>query len=140
MADIPVLLCTAGDHAGQRIAVPEHGLNIGRSADNELVLNEDGVSRFHVRMLFDNGSLWIQDAGSRNGVFVNGHRVTGHKALKLGDEVSVADHVFLVKLESESQLPASTSTPAPAQGNDDTTQESEADDNKPSRSWFWPFS
>ena len=140
MADIPVLLCTEGDHHGQRITVPEGGLNIGRSADNELVLNDDGVSRFHARLLFDNGSLWLQDAGSRNGIFVNGHRVTGHKALKVGDEVSVAEHVFLIKLEAESQLSSRTPAPRSTRGSDDTTKDDEAPENKGNRPWFWPFS
>ena len=32
--DVPVLVCTAGELVGLRVAVPEGGLGIGRSADN----------------------------------------------------------------------------------------------------------
>lgn len=139
MADIPVLVCTAGGHAGRRITIPEGGLNIGRSPDNELVLLEDGVSRFHARLHFDNGAVWLRDAGSRNGVFVNGKRVTDHKALKVGDEITLAEHTFLVKLESDSQLPSPTPPPTGegGGGGDDTTQDEEPPKARP---WYWPFS
>lgn len=98
MADVPVLLCTAGAIQGERITVPEGGLSIGRADENTIVLrDDDGVSRFHARLLYDNGSLWLQDAGSRNGVFVNDVRVTGHQALRVGDEIRVGGHVFVLR-------------------------------------------
>ncbi len=127
MADIPVLVCTAGTLAGQRIRVPDQGLDIGRSDENEVVILDDGVSRFHARLLYDNGQLWLQDAGSRNGIFVNDVRITGHKALKVGDEIKIALHTFAVKWEDEAD---------PA----DTEAFDSADGRAPRRRWFWPFS
>jgi pSer/pThr/pTyr-binding forkhead associated (FHA) protein len=65
------------------------------------------VSRYHARLVFENGSLWLQDAGSRNGVFVNGVRVTGHKALKVGDSMTIAEHTFELRwLDDESSVEA----------------------------------
>lgn len=101
MADVPVLVCTAGRAQGQRIQVPEGGIGIGRSGENTVVIHDDGVSRYHARLLFDNGSLWVQDAGSRNGVFVNGTRLTGHKALKVGDAITIAQHTFELRWEED---------------------------------------
>ena len=131
MADVPILVCTSGELAGQRFDVPEGGLDIGRADENGVVVRDDGVSRFHARLLYDNGQLWLQDAGSRNGVFVNGQRVTGHRALKVGDEITIAKHVFSVKWRSEGTAeepaapePARSPTPTP----------------KPAGRWWWPFS
>lgn len=140
MADVPVLVCIEGGLKGQRFAVPEGGLDIGRASENHVVIRDDGVSRFHAHVLFDNGALWLRDAGSRNGVFVNGSRITQHQALKVGDELRIAEHAFVVQLLTESQLPAKTPQPAePRQaGNDDTTQDEEAPPAQ-SRKWFWPF-
>src|SRR5258708_5688571 len=101
MADVPVLVCTAGELAGRRIPVPEGGLGIGRSDENMVVIHDEGVSRYHGRLLFENGSLWLQDAGSRNGVFVNGVRVTGHKALKVGDAITIARHTFELRWQED---------------------------------------
>ena len=123
MADAPVLVCTGGSLDGTRFNVPEGGLSIGRSDENDVVIDDDGVSRFHVRLLYDNGSLWLQDAGSRNGVFVNEKRVTGHQALKVGDEIAIAEHRFTV---------------AWAEPDDDTgIRERPVETDK---RWWWPFS
>lgn len=131
MTDVPVLVCTAGALAGQRIRVPEGGLDIGRSEDNHVVVRDEGVSRYHARLLYDNGSLWVQDAGSRNGVFVNGVRITGHKALSVGDEIAIAEHRFAVTWADEAETFARPPEAAPSDGSSDTT---------PRRRWYWPFS
>jgi predicted component of type VI protein secretion system len=137
MADVPVLVCTTGELAGKRIPVPEGGIGIGRSPDNAVVIHDEGVSRYHGRLLFENGSLWLQDAGSRNGVFVNGARVTGHKALKVGDSITIAQHTFELRWldeESPADAPATGAeahwgAPPPA-----------SDDAGGRRRWYWPFS
>lgn len=131
MADAPVLVCTAGTLAGTRIAVPDGGLGIGRSTDNALVIHDEGVSRYHGRLLFENGSLWLQDAGSRNGMFVNGTRVTGHKALKVGDSITIAQHTFELRWQDEDEVKSTPRTPAPVE----TSSEA-----PPRRRWYWPFS
>ena len=152
MADVPVLVCTAGELAGQRIPVPEGGIGIGRSPENALVVNDEGVSRYHARLLLENGSLWLQDAGSRNGVFVNGVRVTGHKALKVGDSITIALHSFELRWEDEDARTESIRRPAPteATGLDDvetvpdhavTSRTADTDTPSPARRrWYWPFS
>lgn len=153
MADIPVLLCTAGALAGRTIRVPEGGLDIGRSEDNHVVVQDEGVSRFHARLLYDNGSLWLQDAGSRNGVFVNGVRITGHKALKVGDEITIALHQFTVHWANELETGETSAQPSPSSSNRDTEDSSvrrgsgdaasgsgDTTEDTPKRRWFWPFS
>lgn len=141
--DVPVLVCTAGELAGLRVAVPEGGLGIGRSADNAVVVHDEGVSRYHARLLFDNGSLWLQDAGSRNGVFVNGVRVTGHRALKVGDMIKLAQHVFELRWQDEWH--ASSGRPSPlaaveAGAGHPPHRPPPAEETPPRRAWFWPFS
>ena len=60
MEDVPVLVCTEGALAGQAVRVPQGGLGIGRAEENGVVLPDDGVSRYHARLLYDNGSLWLR--------------------------------------------------------------------------------
>ena len=47
---------------------------LGRSALNDLLLDEPGVSRQHAGIRGDAEGFWIADLGSRNGTFVNGER------------------------------------------------------------------
>jgi len=50
-------------------------LSIGRDATNNIVLNDNFVSRLHAQLiLFDNGEVKIKDMGSSNGTFVNGEK------------------------------------------------------------------
>lgn len=96
MADGPVLVWTHGVLRGTWVPVPEGGLELGRADDNDVVVQDGDVSRYHARLLFDNGSLWVRDAGSRNGIQVNGERVVDHRALRVGDDVALAGNRFQV--------------------------------------------
>ena len=139
MADILVLVATTGPLGGTVVRVPEaEGLSIGRAPDNQLVIPDDGVSRYHARLLYDNGTLWVQDLGSRNGVFINDVRVTGHRALKVGDEASFSGHRFEVRWSEDapSQEIQPALSDAPSAGVEDTTSEVTP---STQRKWYWPF-
>lgn len=134
MADRPVLACVSGPMTGQVIPIEDGGMEIGRSPENDLVLDGDGVSRFHARLLYDNGALWIRDAGSRNGVFINDARLADHKALKVGDQIAIGPFTFDVRWEETTSPPARTDeTPEP----EPVASEPEAP--RPKRPWYWPF-
>jgi len=128
MADVPVLVCTAGALSGQIFKVPDGGLTLGRADDNHIIVRDDGVSRYHAQLLYDGGSLWLRDAGSRNGVFVNGLRVTDHKALKEGDVITLSEHAFAVRWSDQ----AHESLP-----DDETAEGPQPSD--PRKPWYWPF-
>lgn len=62
---------------------------IGKNADNNIVMNNDDVSRKHAVLYKDaTGSVVIEDLGSTNGTFVNGNRVT-KQVLRAGDKVTI---------------------------------------------------
>jgi FHA domain-containing protein len=65
----------------------EHG-----SAD--VVIPDPGVSRRHARVTPDEGALVLEDLGSSNGTYVNGHRIDGPVSLGAGDEVQLGDTVI----------------------------------------------
>lgn len=65
-------------------------LSIGRSSENNITINDPGVSRIHCRLTqYDDGSVTITDLGSTNGTFVNGVRIFGEVQLYPGDQVYV---------------------------------------------------
>lgn len=109
MDPVPVLVGVEGALVGQRFVVTTQGLRLGREPGNEVCLDDNGVSRQHARVILHNAAVWVQDAGSRNGVFVNGERVADHRALKPGDRVSVGSHFFELHYVSpgDSQPPSS---------------------------------
>jgi len=63
---------------------------IGRGADNAMRLEgDDYVSSRHAVLEPRSDGLWVEDAGSTNGTFVNGARVTTPRLLRRGDVVRI---------------------------------------------------
>lgn len=48
---------------------------IGRGTDNDLRIEDAGISRHHAELRQEGGDVTVVDVGSTNGVLVNGHRV-----------------------------------------------------------------
>jgi serine phosphatase RsbU (regulator of sigma subunit) len=76
------------DPAGHRsrVAIEALPFRIGRHAANELILRDNRASRNHARIVIEGGVYFVEDAGSRHGVFVNGKRVT-RQALESADRI-----------------------------------------------------
>ncbi len=98
MDRVPLLVATRGPLSGQRYAVTEAGLTVGRGDICDVVIPDAGVSRQHARVLLHNAAVWVQDEGSRNGVFVNGKRVVRHRQLSPGAEMLIGEHAFTLEL------------------------------------------
>lgn len=64
-------------------------ITIGRSSDNNVVINHNMVSRYHCEIIQDANGIKIVDLNSSNGTFVNGKRVYGATFLNYSDNVCV---------------------------------------------------
>jgi ABC transport system ATP-binding/permease protein len=56
--------------------LPTRVLRIGRATDNEVVVSDLGVSRYHAELRRSSTGFEIVDLGSHNGTYVNGQRVS----------------------------------------------------------------
>jgi pSer/pThr/pTyr-binding forkhead associated (FHA) protein len=81
------------DQQELRFPLFKNRLTIGRTDLNDIQLKATYVSRRHAVVVTDRDSARIIDWGSRNGVFVNGERVTEH-FLRNGDNVRVGTAEF----------------------------------------------
>ena len=77
------------------------GLNtVGRSPDNDIVLQDGYISRRHCTILVhSNHKVELFDTASKNGILVNGERLSGSVLLKPGDEIRLCDRqlVFMTR-------------------------------------------
>jgi hypothetical protein len=86
-----------------------HLITLGRAPDNDVVVPDVSISRFHAFVKDGGGGRWLmQDAGSTNGTTVNGNTVPrqGHgppTELKSGDDVRLGQ-VDLTFLDSEALI------------------------------------
>ena len=73
------------------------GLNtMGRSADNDVVVEDLYVSRRHAAILVHhNNSFVLHDTASKNGTYLNGSKIAGPTALKAGDEIRICNRHFI---------------------------------------------
>ena len=86
------LQVVAGPHTGAVYALSTALVTIGRTPDSGISLAGDNLaSRQHASLLW-NGKTWtIEDCGSRNGVYVNGQRISA-QVINRGDEITVGQH------------------------------------------------
>ncbi len=64
---------------------------IGRARNNDLVLQNNAVSRFHSMFSASNSGLVLSDLTSLNGTFYNGRKISTPVNLSTGDEVKVGN-------------------------------------------------
>jgi pSer/pThr/pTyr-binding forkhead associated (FHA) protein/ribosomal protein L12E/L44/L45/RPP1/RPP2 len=91
------------DDEGRKTVVPlvRDEITIGRQEGNTIRLTERNVSRRHARLVKQNGSIFIEDLGSYNGVIVNGERIQGRTAIKEGDLVEIGDYDLGIQGEGD---------------------------------------
>ena len=93
------LLVQNGDFAGLRYPLTGEETLIGRNPTTDITLIDDGISREHSMIMFDevDDSYTIEDLQSTNGTKVNGKRVRS-SPLSDGDEVQVGHTRFLFSI------------------------------------------
>ena len=92
-----------GKELREQFELGEDRVTIGRVRDNSLVLADEGISRHHAAIEFQDGNYFIVDLDSRNGVFLNNQRIEKEK-LKFWDEIQI--HNFVIKFMSKPGLVA----------------------------------
>jgi hypothetical protein len=75
--------------------VDDDTTSIGRSGASDIVLkSDDYVSGQHAKLTRHGGLLYVEDAGSTNGTFVNDRKTIGATPLSSGDRVRVGSTTF----------------------------------------------
>lgn len=65
---------------------PGERKSIGRTKENDLVLEDDSVSKIHAALVFNSQNrLVLADTGSTNGTFINGKRMAYGRAYNVSD-------------------------------------------------------
>lgn len=70
---------------------------IGRTQENDVVLDGSRVSKRHAQIVFNENRITIIDLNSANGVFVNGKRLTKPQDIIVGDEIRIAAFVLAIE-------------------------------------------
>lgn len=96
-----VLVYSSPDRGEQRFELAnDRSYRIGSRSDNDVVLEQDDVSRHHAILRVRDSSFHITDLNSKNGTYINGRR-TAAASFECGDLVNLSS-ARLVVLESGS--------------------------------------
>lgn len=88
---VSCVIITSGDQQGTFVVLTKKPLSGGRESTEDLQINDPRVSRKHFEILQVDARYWIRELQSRNGVFVNGMRISGEQNLLSGDKIRVGD-------------------------------------------------
>ena len=83
-------------HQNSNIEVPPGRFDIGRSTECYLILDDPSVSRVHATIVHEEGKLYVEDRGSRNGCVLNGHQIKGRTKLSDGDRLAVGHQTIRI--------------------------------------------
>jgi pSer/pThr/pTyr-binding forkhead associated (FHA) protein len=80
------------------VELPEGATTIGRDSSCTITLGGASISREHARIDLSDGRAVIRDLGSRNGVYVNGVRITEPQQLVDRDRVRIGTHELVASV------------------------------------------
>ena len=100
MPDIAKLKIVNGPRAGERVTLTVGApVIVGRSATATIRIDTPGLSRQHFELEWDGHACLLRDLNSRNGVMVNGERVT-EAVLRPGDVIDAAETRYTLEISA----------------------------------------
>ncbi len=118
---------TDGHKKGTEKEIAPPGISIGRELDNDVILDQEGASRYHAKIEWRDDAWFLKDLGSTNGTKLGGSKVTPNDTVKLspGAEIRIGQQtmLFAEKLEQPSlqeSLPLLIKLPDPVAHDDNS--------------------
>jgi hypothetical protein len=85
------------EYQGHTLELRSGAVLVGRSSSCHIVLDDGLVSRRHAQFVVSAKIAMIEDFGSVNGVYLNGERIAGQRALRDGDRVQIGKQDFVLR-------------------------------------------
>lgn len=105
---------TQGPEEGRIIPLAQGSTTFGRSSDNNVILNEQTVSRHHARVEIRGEQIFLTDLGTSNGTLVNAQRIGTVHPLRPGDVVQMG--TVVMRLENQPLAGDAASRSSPGMG------------------------
>lgn len=99
---MPEFIVKFEDKIVERVVTEKQRISIGRTPDNDIVLNNRGVSRKHALIEFNNNSALIIDNESLNGTFINSRKIS-EEVLKENDLITIGKFNILYHPDAQKE-------------------------------------
>lgn len=102
-----LLKVVGGPNKGSTYKLVTGKATIGRDTGNDINFDDPRCSHHHMAILIQSHQIFVKDMGSRNGILLNGEKVT-ESVVKLGDQIQIGDSIFVIQKESPNPVASST--------------------------------
>ncbi len=102
-------------------------LTIGRESGNDIHIDNPAASDQHAKILTIIDKSFIEDLDSKNGTYINGHKITGH-ALQNGDAIFIGEHEIKYVIDNSERGKSDFENAMTMRSNADVMQETEEND------------
>ena len=92
---VATLLVMSGQCKGELHTLEVGATTLGRDAECDIVVPDDGISREHCRFHHDGDGVWVEDLGSTNGTWLDRQRITRRVKLVSGTRVRLGAGTLL---------------------------------------------
>jgi len=99
----PYLVIFIGNDSGKRHKLKPGIITIGRSPQADITIDDDRISRIHCAIKWSDGTLSIEDKGSRNGTYVDSHKIS-HADLSPGVSLQLGHSVMKIEYKDEAEI------------------------------------
>ncbi len=102
---MPEIIVKFDNKVIEKVVTEKPRITIGRTSDNDIVLDNRGVSRKHAMIEFAEDSALVIDNDSLNGTFLNDRKIT-EESLKDRDRISIGKYelIFNSSVERENKF------------------------------------
>lgn len=103
-----VLLMGPINQIGKQWHLGEEALQIGRSIDSSVCVDDRSVSRSHAKLTLEAGRAYLEDLGSSNGTEVGGKKLSSGERVELTDNIQVKTGNVIFKYLERGNIEAVT--------------------------------
>ena len=102
--EIPTFMIRPKDCPSSMVKFDKMEMSIGRSSTNGICISDPFASRLHSELKREGDQVLLVDAGSSNGTFLNGQRVTAPVPLRPGDLIRIGETEIEYSSEEQDTL------------------------------------
>jgi len=97
----PKLMVSSQGHLLRELVMPRPRLLIGRADHNDIVIDNDYISRHHTLLVRHGSSTFLMDLNSTNGTYVNSQRISNH--VLVNNDVITVGHYSIKFIDPEAR-------------------------------------
>ena len=99
--NFPQLSIVHGEPEGAQFLLRKGRNTIGHDCANLIVLGDNLISNKHAVVTYDDDVYWIEDRNSKNGVYLNGEKISNKERLTNGSVIKLG--TTILKFESRTK-------------------------------------